>query len=866
VTIDFRHRAVRGGLRADREGVTAAMDPPPRLMDTVDAHARLRGPYTAGGAIVRAVTEALLRTDPALARRHDIEIRALVPELRDAVPLVREVLAETVPPTKRTRIYPRLRTLRLAHGVTDLLRDYLLGEGGGPRSLVIENLHYADQSDRELVAVLVRRLDPALLTIVACEAGPGPGPGTRSSPGPTGARLGSVATPSPGAATDTGSDAGPGPNASDETSGRHADTSPGARGDPLAEALAAHAVYVHLPTPDMASAPGAESWAGHGADDAAGHGAGGAAGHGAGGAAGHRAGGAAGHRAGGAAGHRAGGAAGGAAGHRAGRAAGHGAGDAAGHGAGDAAGHGAGPGADQVAGPAPGQGTTPRQGQAAAPPRPSEVAYLAARYVRGDGTSDDPLLLQAYACLGASERAVLHDARADELAASGEFSARLGAVPYHRERGSDPAGAGVRALAEAAEHCFAAGFHAAVVGLCARGRRLVTPARDPAHWWLFTSLAAGSLAALGRGAEAEALYDEARIASTDPSVHRRAAYETAMLYARHHQPSRRDQVAALPWINEAIAFARSLADRAERAFSLAFSINGRALVEMRLGNSDRALELVEEALALFDRDLPVGSHPLDRCSLLANRARLLSMRGPSAEALASLDALIALDPTYGEYHFERGNLLHLLGRDDEALAAYAEAQRLSLPFPELHYNRADLLAARGEEDAALADLDRVLELDPDFLDAYVNRAGILTARGDTAAAWPDVDAGLSRDPGNPYLLCILGQLETARGRAEAARAAFDAAVAARPGLVAAWASRAALHLEAGDPDAAVADLTRALEQGEDSSLLFNRAVAHRAAGRLEAARDDAGRSLELHPGDPEALALLAEISHSRRGR
>ncbi len=120
------------------------------------------------------------------------------------------------------------------------------------------------------------------------------------------------------------------------------------------------------------------------------------------------------------------------------------------------------------------------------------------------------------------------------------------------------------------------------------------------------------------------------------------------------------------------------------------------------------------------------------------------------------DALVALDPTYGEYHFERGNLLHLRGWDDDALAAYAQAERLSLPFPELHYNRADLLAARGEESAALAELGRVLELDPDFLDAYVNRGGILAGRGDTAAAWADVNAGLVIDPGNPYLLSILG--------------------------------------------------------------------------------------------------------------
>jgi tetratricopeptide (TPR) repeat protein len=724
MTSEFRHLFVRGGSRADRERLIALMGLPPCLIAPIDAHARLRGPYTAGGVIVCAITEATLRSDAALAQRHDIEIRALAPQLRDAVPVVREALEETVPPTQRTRIYPRLRTRRLAHGVTDFLRDYLLEMGGGPYSMVIENLHRADPSDRELVAVLVRRLAPSLLVIVA------------------------------GAAE-------AGPDASDVA------------GDTLAEALVAHADLVQVAARDKAPGRGARGGGSEG---------------------------------------------------------------------------------DQRIGAA---GGTEGLGRLLAD---DEAASLAARYVAGDGVSDDPALVGAYATLSRAGRARLHDARADELAGSGELAAALGAIPYHRERGTDPAGAGVRALAAAAEHCFALGFHHAVADLGARGRALTTAERDPGRWWLFTSLAAGSLAALGRGAEAEALYDEARAACTDPSVHRAAAYETAMLYARHHDPSRRDPVAAQPWINEAIAFARALPDPAERAFNRAFSMNGRALIDIRLGNAHRALQLVDEASALLDHELPAGSHPLDRCSLLANRARLLTMRGELTEALAAHDALVAYDPTYGEYHFERGNLLHLLRRDDEALAAYAAAERLSLPFPELHYNRADLLAERGDEDAALVDLDRVLELDPGCLDAYVNRAGILAARGDGAAAWPDVNAGLARDPGNAYLLCVLGQLEAARGRVAEARAAFDAAVAARPGLVAAWAGRAALYFEAGDLDAAVADLTHALQQGEDSSLLFNRAVAHKAAGRQQAAIHDAESALKLTPRDADTLALLADLS------
>ncbi len=516
-----RHYLIRGGLRADREQFIAGMDLPPPLIPPVDAHARLRGPYTA---------------DPRLALRHDIEIRALAPELRGAVPILREALAETVPPDQRTRIHPRLRTRRLAHGLTDFLRDYLTELDAGPRALVIENLQHADPSDRELVAILLRRLDASLLTVIACASDAGPAGSLSAGSGPAG-------------------------------------SGPADAARLLADALSRYAVWVRVPRRR----------------------------------------------------------------------------------AGDA-----------------------RQ-RRAAPPRSRDVYVLAARYVTGDGVSDEPALLDAYARLSKSERASLHDARADELERAAIASAQLGAIPYHRERGRDPAGAGVRALRAAAGHCFAAGFHDAVVSLAARGRVLADPGRDPDNWWRFTSLTAGSLAALGRGREAEALYDAARAASIDPAVHRTAAYETAMLYARHHSPADLDPARARPWINEATAFAGTLPDAAERAFQLAFTSNGRALIEMRQGCTARALELVDSGVDLLERELPPGSHPLDRCALLANRARLLAVAGRLDDALACHDALVALDPTYGEYHFERGNLLHLRGRDDDALAAYAHAEQLSLP-------------------------------------------------------------------------------------------------------------------------------------------------------------------------------------------
>lgn len=694
---------------------------PPALMPPVDAHCRLRGPYTGGAPFIRALAADVLARRPELARRHDIEIRALVPDAAGAVPVRREVLFNQVPVAERTRIHSRYRTLRIAHGLADFVRDALSGPAGapsgvpggrlagtapgaladdaaspaaagpGPRSLVVHNLQDADPTDAELFAVLLRRIDPAMLTLVVCAAA-----------APLGADL-------------------------DAALRRYASIS-------------------------------------------------------------------------------------------------------------------------EVS-----------EGPAAAGQGPAGADGLAAAYVRSDGTSDEPALVAAYRRTGPGERARLHDARAGELERGGGQADRLGAIPYHRERGSDPAGAGAAAVMRAIDHCYARAFHHATVSLGRRGRAL-TRAGDPdGRWWAFARKEAMSLALLGRAEEAERRYDEARATSPDPAVHHAAAYSTAMLYARYHQPGRRDYRAARVRAEESIAIASQLPDRLDRSFHQLFYRNGLALIETRLGRLGEALRLVDASLDQLDRELPPGSRPLDRCSLLSNRARVLAALGRSGEAAEAYDELVDLDPSYGEYRFDRGNFRHGIGRDDAALADYDAAIELSLPFPEVHYNRAQLRAGHGDTAGALADLDRALELDPDFTDAYVNRAGLLAAAGEADPARADVRRGLALDPGSPHLLAVLGQLELADGRLNAAHTAFGTAIERDPGLAAAWAGRAAVWHERGEPEAAAADLTRALEAGEDPRLLFNRAVALRAAGRPAEAVADLNQALALDPGDQDAARLLAEL-------
>ncbi|MEV7011524.1 tetratricopeptide repeat protein [Streptosporangium sp. NPDC051022] len=448
-----------------------------------------------------------------------------------------------------------------------------------------------------------------------------------------------------------------------------------------------------------------------------------------------------------------------------------------------------------------------------------------------------------------------HDELADELEREGTIGARLGAIPYHREHGTDPCKA-VEALRFAVEWCLEAGCHDAVAELGLRALALADPGAEPETWWRLLHSTATALGALRREPEAEALFDLARRESVAPATHAAAAYSTAMLKVRHHDPALRDLDGALGWVNQAIAISTLLPDPHERAFKLGFDLNGRALVEVRLGRPAKALELVREALDLADRDLPADGHPIHRMVLLANRAQLAVMLGRPEDALGDLDTVIALDPGYPDYYIDRGNLLHRLGRLEEAVADYETAMRAGPPFPEPYYNRAEIRFSAGDHRGALADLDHALELDPEFVDGLANRAGLLAAFGEYGGARTDAEAGLVLDPLNPYLLCALGQVEMAEGRPERARAAFDRALEIAPSLATAWANRGMLAFETGDAEGAIADFTRALEPGADPALLFNRAMALRSAGREEEAIADLTRALDLAPDDDDIRKAL----------
>ncbi|MEU8193543.1 tetratricopeptide repeat protein [Microbispora amethystogenes] len=159
------HIWVRGDLARDRVAALRTLETPPPLAPVVNGHRRLRGPYTIGGALLRAIVPAALERSPGLVADHDIEIRAVAPSLRPLVPARRQTIEARLPEDERILVPAPRRTLRIANGIAELVRDHL----AGPRTLLADNLHEADPADRELLGVLARRVPDLTLALGSAE-------------------------------------------------------------------------------------------------------------------------------------------------------------------------------------------------------------------------------------------------------------------------------------------------------------------------------------------------------------------------------------------------------------------------------------------------------------------------------------------------------------------------------------------------------------------------------------------------------------------------------------------------------------------------------------------------------------------------
>lgn len=219
------------------------------------------------------------------------------------------------------------------------------------------------------------------------------------------------------------------------------------------------------------------------------------------------------------------------------------------------------------------------------------------------------------------------------------------------------------------------------------------------------------------------------------------------------------------------------------------------------------------------RDL-IGAH------VHMERARVLAARGLSEQALGELDAM--------------------LGEDSQNTSA------LGL--------RASVLTGMGRLDEAAATLERLIALDPDNAQSYRSLAQLELGRGRPAAALELARIGGAKRGAFGSLCAVEAAALTSLGRRDEAVSLLDERLAEDPHDPEVLASRATLHLAAGQTGPGEALLRRAVVAD---------ALHHRSRLALAALLTGSGREgeavalledlLRIDPGHAEALARIGAV-------
>lgn len=161
----------------------SGLRPPDRPAYDLYSHRNLRGPFTAGGELLRRVVPELMGVDPDLIRPASTAIVAIAPDLESGLPPRPQTLTDLAQGDERTRLYPAQRTRYLAFMISELVQSW--ARACHPEGVTLRwwGLPDADPTDRQLFAMLQRRCDPCGVEVVDAGVSPTPENGS-ASPGP----------------------------------------------------------------------------------------------------------------------------------------------------------------------------------------------------------------------------------------------------------------------------------------------------------------------------------------------------------------------------------------------------------------------------------------------------------------------------------------------------------------------------------------------------------------------------------------------------------------------------------------------------------------------------------------------------------
>ena len=264
-----------------------------------------------------------------------------------------------------------------------------------------------------------------------------------------------------------------------------------------------------------------------------------------------------------------------------------------------------------------------------------------------------------------------------------------------------------------------------------------------------------------------------------------------------------------------------------------------------LGASEETEEILQ-SLREFRKDVStIHAH------LARGRAYLVN--GDEDSAIASLDAVMRLDPSHADVHFLRGIMRGKRRQWHLMIADMSEVIRIRPADADAYYHRG---TAYGEQDAleqALIDLREAIRLNPDHADAYRVRGDCLRYQGEYDSAIADFDSALRLDPENAAAYLGRGAAYRRKGDPNQAIADYDASLRLRPDDSTAYWFRGDAYLATGEYDRTIADCDSALGLNPDDAMAhFTRGNGHLFIGDFKLALADFEAAVRIAPNSADA--------------
>jgi len=154
----------------------------------------------------------------------------------------------------------------------------------------------------------------------------------------------------------------------------------------------------------------------------------------------------------------------------------------------------------------------------------------------------------------------------------------------------------------------------------------------------------------------------------------------------------------------------------------------------------------------------------------------LHLRGNYAEAMASYDYALQLDPGYIPVLLKRASLWFEKEDLPKALADFSTALEARPDHPDIFCHRGQLYILQNEIASALDDLRKAVDLDPDSILARIQLGMALHRSGQQNEARSTFSAAESRFPDSPEVLNYYGELLLEAQDVEGAASKFRAAL------------------------------------------------------------------------------------------